>query len=71
MVVVPAIKPVTTPVVASILATAITDELHVPPVDVLDKVVVPFSHTLRVPVIAAGSGFTVKLAVVLHPSGNV
>jgi hypothetical protein len=64
-------KPVTTPVEASMLAIAPTDELHVPPVDVLDKIVVPFSHTLRVPVIAAGSGFTVKLAVVLQPSGNV
>jgi len=44
-----------------IVATAGEALLHVPPAVALLKVVVELTHTLIVPVMAAGSGLTVKL----------
>jgi hypothetical protein len=41
--------------------------LHVPPVVVLLTVVVSPAHTCSVPVMAAGSGFTVTVAVRIQP----
>ena len=41
--------------------------LHVPPPVASDNVVVPPTHTLVVPVIVAGNGFTVTTALVAQP----
>ena len=60
MVGVPADAPVTTPVAALTVASAVLLLLHVPPVTVLPKAVVRPTHTLFTPVIAAGIGLTVK-----------
>ena len=63
---VPAATPVITPA-ASMVATAGVPLLQVPPVLTVLAVVVWFTHTVRVPVIADGSGFTVTTAVVGQP----
>ena len=44
--------------------------LHVPPVDVVDKVMVFPMQTGEMPVIAPGKLFTVTVACTLHPVGN-
>lgn len=44
---------------------------HVPPAVASDKVVVKPSHTLRVPVIGAGIGYTVTVAVAKQPAADV
>jgi hypothetical protein len=67
---VPAVTPVTTPP-AVIVATAGVALLHVPPAVALLKVVVALTHTLVVPVIAAGSGFTVTVVVTAQPVPKV
>jgi hypothetical protein len=58
---VPALTPVTTPVDALTVATAVADEVHTPPEVVLVNVVVEPTHVLAVPPIEAsvGDGFTV------------
>ena len=66
MVAVPAATPVTIPDVP-IVATPVLLLAHVPPLVVEDRVVVDPAHTEVVPVIAAGSAFTVTVAVLLHP----
>ena len=66
MVAVPAATPVTMPDVP-IVATPVLLLAHVPPLVVEDRVVVDPAHTEVVPVIAAGSAFTVTIAVLLHP----
>ena len=63
MVGVPADAPVTTPVAALTVASAVLLLLHVPPVTVLPKAVVRPTHTFVVPVMATGVVFTVRLAV--------
>ena len=45
--------------------------LHVPPVDVVDNVVLLPAHTLVIPVIGAGNAFTVIPVVVVHPVDSV
>src|ERR1043165_8763955 len=45
--------------------------LHVPPIVALLSVRVPPTHTLKVPVIAAGNGDTVTTAVVKHPVAGI
>ena len=45
--------------------------VHVPPVGVLDKVVVRPTHTSSIPDTGAGVGLTVNDVVVKHPVGNV
>ena len=67
MVAVPVDTPVTIPVVAPTVAVAVLLLLHVPPVVGSLSVVVAPMHTTAVPVIAAGSGFTVTVAVFVHP----
>ena len=62
MVDVPAIEPVTTPVVGDMVALPLL-LLHVPPAGVEFKVVVKPTQTLVVPVIVVGFGFTVTTAV--------
>ena len=67
---VPAVTPVTTPPTV-IVATAGVALLHAPPAVALLKVVVALTHTLVVPVMAAGSGFTVTVVVTAQPVGSV
>ena len=56
--------PVTTPVVKFTLAIAVFELVHVPTRVVSDKVVVNPEHTVSVPNISDGNGFTVTTAVV-------
>jgi hypothetical protein len=67
--VVPALSPVTTPDVDTV-PTAGVLLLHVPPVVVLVRVVVPFTQMLVMPVMTAGSGFTVIVALLTQPVGR-
>ena len=66
MVMLPAATPVTTPV-PEIVALEGLLLLHVPPEVASASVVVKPSHTLAVPVIAAGNGLTVIGKVALQP----
>ena len=59
MIVVPPVSPVTMPVPASMVPTAVLLLLHVPPVLLLPSAVVPPSQVPRLPVIGPGFGFTV------------
>jgi len=70
MIELPAVTPVTTPP-AVIVATAGVPLLHIPSAVASLKVVVDPTHTLVVPVIAAGKGFTVTVVVTAHPVGKV
>ena len=63
MIEVPNATPVKSPVVDPIVATAVLLLVHVPPVDELVRVVVEPLHTVVVPAIAAGEGFTVTIVV--------
>jgi hypothetical protein len=63
--------PVTTPPVLVMLAVVVGDIDHVPPTDVLVSVVVIPSHTVSVPPMADGKGYTVTIAVVRQPVGSV
>jgi hypothetical protein len=63
--------PATIPVVAPTVATEVMELAHVPPVVVLFSVVVAFAHSEPVPVMAAGKGLIVTIAVLKHPPGNV
>ncbi len=63
MLAVPAVIPDTTPVPAPTVATAVLLLLHAPPVLVVLSVVVCPTQALVLPVMAAGSGFTVATAV--------
>jgi hypothetical protein len=70
IVVVPAAMPPTTPVEL----TVATDGLllaHVPPVEIVAKVVNVPEQSPKVPVIASGTAFTVTSAVVMHPVAAV
>ena len=58
--------PVTTPVVNPTLAIPVALLLHVPPPASLNVVVKP-EHTLSVPNIAVGNGFTVTTVVIIQP----
>ena len=64
---VPALIPVATPVVLSIVATVVLVLLQVPPVVASLNVVVLPIHTPGVPVIGA-RGLTVMVVVVAHPA---
>jgi hypothetical protein len=57
---VPAATPVIAPEGASAVATAVLLLVHVPPDVALASVEMPAAHNVVVPVIAAGSGFTVS-----------
>jgi len=60
---VPAVTPVSAPEVVLIIAMAVLLLVHVPPVGLPVRTVALPVHTLLLPVIAEGSAFTVKLAV--------
>ena len=66
MVAVPAVAPVTTPVVAPIVKS-VPVVLQLPPGVPSATVIIEPSHTAVGPVITAGSGFTVMIAVVAQP----
>jgi hypothetical protein len=68
IVAVPAVSPLTRPVVKPTAATVVLLLLHVPvPEPSLNVVVAPI-HTDLTPLIADGSGLTVTVAVTLHPT---
>jgi hypothetical protein len=67
MLAIPELIPVTTPVVATTVAVPVAPLVQLPPVGPLLSVVVLFSHTCSVPVIASGNGFTVTVAVFRQP----
>jgi hypothetical protein len=60
---VPAATPITTPVPEPTVATPVLPLLQVPPLALLLNVVVLPMHTDAVPVIVAGTGFTVMIVV--------
>ena len=64
---VPALTPVSVPVVETIVAMIVLPLLHVPPDVPSLKVVVKPAHKLVAPVIATGKGFTTTEAVVIQP----
>ena len=67
---VPALIPVTTPVLVPMLISEAT-VLHVPPVGISLRLVVAPGHVVRLPEIADGSIDTLTVAVLVQPSGNV
>ncbi len=69
MLVLPAAIPVTVPVVLMV-AIPVALLVHVPPVGVLDKLVVLPTQTVELPVMADGSGFTVIIVVVIQVVGS-
>ena len=64
---VPGVTPVTTPLPGTMVATRGSPLLQVPPALASLKFVVAPTQTELLPVIAAGSGFTVSVADVAHP----
>ncbi len=71
IVVVPAATPETMPVEEPTVATLVAELAHVPPVGVLDSVVVAPTQTVAVPAIAEGSALTVTKAEVWQPVASV
>ena len=63
--------PVTTPVPKPTLAVPDALLVQLPGVVASLNVVVRPEHTVRVPVIAAGNGLTVTIAVIIQVVGNV
>ena len=63
--------PVTIPVDEPTVAIPVALLLHVPPVVASVKAVVSPEHTFIVPVIDAGNGFMVTIAVVIQLVGKV
>ena len=70
MLAIPELIPVTTPVVATTVAVPVAPLVQLPPVGPLLSVVVLFSHTCSVPVMASGNGFTVTVAIFEQPVPN-
>ena len=66
--VVPVPTPVTMPVTEPMVAIEVTGDIQVPP-GVEDKTDVPPTHSVVVPVIAAGEAFTVSSLVTEQPPG--
>lgn len=64
---VPALTPVTMPVVEPMVATPVLPLVHMPPPVASVTVVVAPMHALNVPPIAAGLAFTVTTVVALQP----
>ncbi len=67
----PAPVPVTTPVVGPTVTVDVPVVVQVPPAGLLLSVVVAFTQMLVMPVIVAGSAFTVIIAVRWQPVDNV
>lgn len=68
MVTVPAATPVTTPVDEPIVAIVVLPLVHTPPGTALLNVVTAPTHTLEVPVMGVGNGFTVITFVAMQPA---
>jgi len=68
---VPDATPVTLPVAEPTIATPVLLLNHVPPDVVFASVDIDPSHTLNVPVIAAGLAFTVIVSFLEHPVARV
>ena len=64
---VPLTIPVTTPLLVPILPVAAAPDVHVPPVVASLSVVFNPTHTVCVPLIVAGNGFTVTLDIAIQP----
>jgi len=71
MAVVPASTPVIIPLLVPMVATVVLLLVHEPPDVALLSVVVRPTHTLVVPEIAAGRGFTVSTVVAIQPVARV
>ena len=67
----PALLPVTTPLVLIVATTGVGLIAQTPPAGVLFSDVVEFTQVAREPVIAVGSGFTVTIRVLAQPVPNV
>ena len=67
IIVVPAVRPVTTPVETPIVATPVLPLVHVPPLVASVRVVVAPTQALSVPPMAAGLAFTVTTVVTRQP----
>ena len=63
-------KPETVPVLLSMVATLVALLAHVPPTVRSLSVVAEPAHTSVVPEIKPGTGFTVTIAVALHPEAK-
>ena len=70
MVVAPDVTPVSTPVSDPIVATAVLELIHVPPLVASLSVVVAPIQAVVVPVIDDGGGFMVNTVVAKQPVGN-
>jgi hypothetical protein len=70
IIVTPAARAFTLPVVESIVATPSMLLVHTPPVVVLASVTVEPAHRPRLPVIAAGALLTVTVLLVEQPEGS-
>jgi hypothetical protein len=68
---VPCDTPVITPEEVPAVATAVLLLDQVPPGDVSPSVIVDATQTVVAPVMALGSGFTVKVSVLAQPVGTV
>lgn len=64
---VPVPAPVTTPLEEPTVATDVLELVQVPPVGVLDRLVLLPTQVLAVPLISDGSGFTVAVTVLKQP----
>lgn len=71
MVAVPAATPVTMPLLPPTVAMPVARLLQVTPGVAQESVVVCVTHTASKPVMAAGFGFTVTVAMATHPVGRV
>jgi hypothetical protein len=71
----PAVTPVTLPVIEFTVATAVLEEVHTPPAVVLVKIVLEPIHAFVVPPIAARTGksftVTVTASMLTHPFASV
>lgn len=67
----PAVTPVTTPLLLPIVATPVAPLVHTPPLVPSVSVVVAPAHNVVVPVIATGLAFIVVVTIVKQPVGKV
>jgi hypothetical protein len=67
---VPALTPLTIPLLDPTVAVAVLLQVHIPPVGKQLCVVAEPTHTLLLPVMAEGTGFTVMPFVAMQPVGS-
>ena len=71
MLAVPAVIPDTMPLPEPIVATEVLSLVHAPPADASVKSDVVSAHSVLLPEIATGVGFTVTTVVAVHPVASV